>query len=267
MLRLLYIEWLKVKNYRTFWVLLVLMTVAIPSFCYIVYDGTDNSFPKMNGKSILGSPFSFPEVWATIPWFASLVLFIPAVLIITLSTNEFVFKTHRQNVIDGWSRGQFISVKIVEVFMLSVYITLLVFITCLAFGYASAKPGETVDAFKNSRYIWFFFIEAISYSMVALVISLLIKRAGLAMGIFFLYAIILEQIIVQLAKRYVNDIGRFLPLEVTDRLIPQPFINKIIGAAKIQQWENSIPVFLSISVAYFLLYIFICNFKFRKSDL
>ena len=103
--------------------------------------------------------------------------------------------------------------------------------------------------------------------MVALVISLLIKRAGLAMGIFFLYAIILEQIIVQLAKKYVNDIGRFLPLEVTDRLIPQPFINKIMGAAKIQQWESSIPVFITISVIYFLIYIFICNLKFRKSDL
>lgn len=267
MLRLLYIEWLKVKNYRTFWLLLAMLTVAIPSFCYIVFDVTDNSFPKMGGKSILGSPFAFPEVWATITWFSSLVLFIPAVLIITLATNEFVFKTHRQNVIDGWSRSQFIAVKIIEILIIAVYVTLLVFITGLIFGSASAKNGESVDAFKNIRYIGFFFIEAISYSMVALVISLLIKRAGLAMGIFFLYAIVLEQIIVQLLKKYVNDIGRFLPLEVTDRLIPQPFINKILGAAKIQQWENSVPVFIVISVAYFLFYIFICNFKFRKSDL
>jgi ABC-2 type transport system permease protein len=267
MLRLLHIEWLKVKNYRTFWVLLVLMTVAIPSFCYIVFDTTDNSFPKMNGKSILGSPFSFPEVWATVPWFSSLVLFIPAVLIITLTTNEFVFKTHRQNVIDGWSRSQFISVKIIEIIILSVYVTILVFITCLAFGYYSAKPGEVLDTFKNSRYIWFFFIEAISYSMVALVISLLIKRAGLAMGVFFLYAIVLEQIIVQLLKKYVKDIGKFLPLEVTDRLIPQPFIHKFTSPEKIKIWESNIPVFAAVSVAYFFLYIFFCNYKFRKSDL
>ena len=267
MLRLLYIEWLKVKNYRTFWILLVLMTVSIPSFCYIVFDQTDNSFPKFKGKSILGSPFSFPEVWATVPWFSSLVLFIPAVLIITLVTNEFAFKTHRQNVIDGWSRAQFMAVKIVEVIILSVYITILVFITCLVFGYASAKPGEVFDAFNNSRYIGFFFIEAISYCMVALVISLLIKRAGLSMGVYFLYAIVLEQIIVQLARRYANDIGRFLPLEVTDRLIPQPFIQKFRGAEAAKALENGIPIFLTISAIYLVLYVFLCIYKFRKSDL
>jgi len=267
MLRLLHIEWLKVKNYRTFLVLLVLMTVAIPSFCYIVFDETDNSFPKFKGKSILGSPFSFPEVWATVPWFSSLVLFIPAVLIITLVTNEFVFKTHRQNVIDGWSRTQFITVKMIEVVILAVYITILVFITCLAFGYSSAKPGETIEAFKNSRYICFFLIESISYCMVALVISLLIKRAGLSMGIYFLYAIVLEQIVVQLLRKYANDIGRFLPLEVTDRLTPQPFIQKFRGEEASKALENGIPIFLAVSAVYILLYVFLCNYKFRKSDL
>ena len=87
------------------------------------------------------------------------------------------------------------------------------------------------------------------------------------MGVFFLYAIVLEQIIVQLLKKYVNDIGKFLPLEVTDRLIPQPFIHKFAGPEKIKAWENNIPFFVAVSVAYFLLYIFICNYKFRKSDL
>ena len=118
MLRLLQIEWMKVKNYRTFWILLAITIVGMPAFNYTVYDLSNNSFPKIKGKSILGTPFSFPDVWQTVSWNSSLLLIIPAVLIITLTTNEFTYKTHRQNVIDGWSRSQFINVKLVEVFII-----------------------------------------------------------------------------------------------------------------------------------------------------
>lgn len=267
MLHLLKIEWLKVKNYRTFWVLFVLLTVSIPSFCYIVFDITDNTFPKIEGKSILGSPFAFPDVWSTVAWFSSLVLFIPAVLIITLTTNEFIFKTHRQNVIDGWSRSQFISVKMVEVFILCLYITLLVFGTALVFGSNSKQQGENPSMWQGSRYVIFFFIEALSYLMVAMVISLLIKRAGLAMGIFFLYSIVLEQIIVQLARKYANDIGKFLPLEVSDRLIPVPFLRSFLSGDQARAWQNNLPYFIAVSLLYLLLYIFICHRKFTRSDL
>jgi hypothetical protein len=79
----------------------------------------NNSFPKVKGKSILGSPFAFPDVWQTVSWNSTLTFIIPAILIITLTTNEFTYKTHRQNIIDGWSREQFIGVKLIEVVLLS----------------------------------------------------------------------------------------------------------------------------------------------------
>src|ERR1700712_2059060 len=100
MLQLLHIEWLKVKYYRTFWILLLISVVSIPAFNYVIYDLMNNSFPKLNGKSIAGSPFAFPDVWQTVAWNSSLLLLIPAILILTLTTNEFTYKTHRQNIID-----------------------------------------------------------------------------------------------------------------------------------------------------------------------
>src|SRR5215472_7235119 len=123
--RTLRIEWMKVKNYRTFWILLALTIVSIPAFNYTVYDLMDNSFPKVRGKSLFGSPFAFPDAWQTITWNSSLLFIIPAILIITLSTNEFTYRTHRQNVIDGWSRSQFIYVKLFEVLLLSIVTTLI----------------------------------------------------------------------------------------------------------------------------------------------
>src|SRR4249920_2835928 len=117
MINLLKIEWMKIKNYRTFWILLAITFICIPAFNYSFYDLTDNSFPKIKGKSILGTPFSFPDVWQTVAFNSSLLLFIPAILIITLTTNEFTYKTHRQNIIDGWNRNQFIGVKLIEILL------------------------------------------------------------------------------------------------------------------------------------------------------
>ena len=268
MMHLLKIEWLKIKNYRTFWILLLITIVSMPAFNYVIYDLMDNTFPKIKGKSILGSPFAFPDVWQTVTWNSSLLLLIPAVLIITLTTNEFTYRTHRQNVIDGLSRSQFINVKLVEVFLLSVFITLVVFITCLAFGYIGNKPPADGSAFNDVRYIGFFFIEMLSYSLIAFLIAMFIKRAGLAMGIFFVY-MILEQFVVALLKnKYKIKSVEYLPEEVTDMLILQPYGEKLVSSPeKIKAWENHLPVYLAVSVLYILLYCFITNLRFRKADL
>src|SRR5664279_5085909 len=133
------IEWLKLKYYRTFWILLAVVAVCIPAFNYVIYDFTDNSFPKINGQNLLGNPFSFPNVWSTVPYNAGILMFMPAILIITLFTNEYSFRTHRQNVIDGWSRFRFIQIKLTEIFLLTLFVTIVVIITCLYFGWLTRK--------------------------------------------------------------------------------------------------------------------------------
>src|ERR1700753_3570998 len=134
MLETLRIEWMKVRSYRTFWILLAITVLSIRGINYMLYNVMNNSFPKVKGRSILGSPFAFPDVWQTTSWNASLLFIIPAILIITLVTNEYTYKTHRQNIIDGWSRQQFVLVKMIEVLLLSVVCTIVVVITSIAFG-------------------------------------------------------------------------------------------------------------------------------------
>ncbi|HYE22029.1 MAG TPA: hypothetical protein VD998_00385, partial [Verrucomicrobiae bacterium] len=50
----------------------------------------------------------------------------------------------------------------------------------------------------------------------------LTRKAFVALAIFLFYFIILENMIVGLSREYANDIGRFMPLEMADRLIPIP---------------------------------------------
>ena len=270
MLHLLKIEWLKVKNYRTFWILLLLIFISIPGLNYMSYDITDNSFGKSGREvkeMILGKPFSFPTIWQTTGWISSLMLFIPSLLIITITTNEFTYKTNRQNIIDGWSRSQFILVKMVEVFLLAILTTVLVFLSTIWIGTLTADPAGKLQYFDNVKNLGYFFIEALSYIMLAFLLSILIKRAGLVMGIFFLYSMVAEQLGVVILQRYAADAGRFLPLETTDRLILNPFSRVFMKPDAMSEWKDKLPYFLTISGIYFAFYIVISIWYFRKKDL
>lgn len=267
MLRLLQIEWMKVKNYRTFWILLAICIVCMPAFNYVVYDLTNNSFPKVQGKSIFGSPFGFPYVWETVSWNSSLLLLIPAVLIITLTTNEFTYKTHRQNVIDGWSRSQFINVKLVEVFLLSLLLTLVVALTSLFFGYVLNPVPAGVNVFSNSVAIWYFFIEMLSYSMIAFVLSMFIKRAGLTMGAFFIYLIIEQFVVALLREKFKIQNVNYLPEEVTDMLILNPYVGRFFSKERLATYQNHVPSYMIVSFIYLFLYSFLSSWRFRKKDL
>jgi ABC-2 type transport system permease protein len=261
------VEWIKLKYYRTFWILLAAIFVCIPAFNYVIYDFTDNSFPKINGQSLLGNPFSFPNVWKTVPYNAGILLFIPAILIITLFTNEYSYRTHRQNIIDGWSRSRFICIKLVEVFLLSLFVTAIVVLTCLYFGYLTRTPSQPKAGWDQYRFILFFFVEMLDYSLIAVLFAMLIRRAGLAMGIFFLY-MIMEQFVVSLGRnKFKLTWVDYLPEEVSDRLIPQPFARRILSPDNISLWEKHVPLYLSIAVLYIIIYIFLVSWRFRKTDL
>jgi ABC-2 type transport system permease protein len=267
LIKTLFIEWLKVKNYRTFWILLAIIVICVPAFNYVIFDFTNNTFPKFNGQSILGNPFSFPYVWITVPYNAGLLLFMPAILIITLLTNEYTYRTHRQNIIDGWSRPRFIYVKIVEIFLLALFVTGVVITTCVFFGILTAATKQPAPGWDQFRYVLYFFVEMLDYSMIAFLIAMLVRRAGLAIGIFFLY-MIFEQFVVSLARnKYQQTWVNYLPEEVTDRLIPQPFARKFIKPENTQIWENHVSTYLTIAVIYLFVYIIIISWRFRKSDL
>ncbi len=106
-----------------------------------------------------------------------------------------------------------------------------------------------------------------SYPPNRSVTPLLIKRAGLAKGIFFLYLIV-EQFVVSLARnKYKQSWVDYLPEEVSGLLVPQPFARRILAPGNIALWERHIPLYLSIAVLYIFLYKVFISWRFRKTDL
>jgi ABC-2 type transport system permease protein len=265
MLKILRVEWMKVKNYRTFWILLAITVLSIPGLSYAIYNLMNNSFPKgKGGQSMLGSPFAFPDVWQNISWNSGWTFIIPAILVITLTTNEFTFKTHRQNIIDGWSRRQFIGVKMIELVLLSLLSTVVVMLTVLGFGFIGNKVPEGVSIWHGCRYLAFYFVQMLSYSMIAFLLAMLIKRAGLAIGAFLMYKLV-EKIVVGISLgAYKSNAMNYLPEEVTNMLTPQSYFKGISDPAK---WEHQLPVYLLIAAGYLIIYCMVTGRRFLKSDL
>src|ERR1039458_9860016 len=120
-------EWLKIKNYRAFWLLLGITALSYPGINYMfyaIYQKISEGKGQANAaaKFFIGNPFSFPEAWHTVAYFSSYFVFIPAVLVIMFITNEYTFKTHRQNIIDGWSRNQFMMSKFIDVTIITLIV-------------------------------------------------------------------------------------------------------------------------------------------------
>jgi hypothetical protein len=92
----------------------------------------------------------------------------------------------------------------------------------------------------------------------------LVKRGGLAIGIYFLYSLILENVIKFLLNMRGGTAGRYLPLQSTDELIPLPVLEKV-------QKQLSSPVnftvMLIVALVYLSAYIFFSIRKFETDDL
>ncbi|MDR2562782.1 MAG: ABC transporter permease [Prevotellaceae bacterium] len=249
------IEWLKLKNYNAFWILLGLFVLSIFGINYIMIE----TMPRGQITEALAI-FSFPKVWHTASYMSSFMLLFPGLIMIMTVTGEFGFRTHRQNVIDGMSRTNFITVKMLVALILAVISTLAVFVFALIFG---ILEGSTVS-FDGVKYIFLFFLQAIDYIGIALLFSMFLRKTGLCVGIYILYALILENVISSILARNVGQIAYYLPLESSDKLIPMPifkeFTNQIVKTPDVGN-------LLIACILYIIMYVIVCKLRFEKADL
>ena len=258
---------MKLKNYRAFWILFCIYLATVFGANYIIYRIQLVIYAERQAKGIatmvLGNPpYSFPTVWQAVAHVSSWLLFIPGLIMILTVTNEYSFKTHRQNIIDGWTRQQFITSKILFAGVLALISTLMVAITAAIFGFMS---GDASFSFEGFSYVWYFLLQAMSYIMVALLMAVLFKRGGLAIGVFFAYATVLEQIVVLLLNKYANYAGRYLPLETTDIMVPFPHIQRVLN--KLLSSEPNYTAIFIVSLGYLAAYLLVTLRKFQTDDM
>ena len=241
---LINIEWLKIKKYPAFWWMLGIVALTYPGINAMTYYGylkatTGKEITNNIAKMFLGNPFAFPETWHSVAYFSSFFILLPSILVIMLVTNEYTFKTHRQNIIDGWSRSQFITSKLFDVLIVSVIVTLVYIIVAAGFGFY-ADSSTSFQWNQQLQYIPLFLLQTISQLSIAFLLGYLIKKAFIALGIFLFYYLVIENIAATYAQFKLNDIGRFLPFEMSDRLIPRPAFFSRFGKDAKTSYDHAI---------------------------
>jgi ABC-2 type transport system permease protein len=274
MLNLLKIEWLKIKNYGAFKILAIFFGIGVVATNFIVYSINKNIVEQSTAGAMLSSfsPYNFTNTWQSTSYATGYLLLLPAMLIMMLITNEYSFRTNRQNIIDGWSRHEFISVKLMMAFIIAFLSALLVLFTAFGFGLASGS-SFSLNGFSHVGY---FFLKALSYNMFAVLVSVLIKKTGFAIGLFFIYLgaeNILSQMLdfwsVKLKMDKTADLGSlgdYLPMNAADGLLTFPD-NPIKSLAKGTLPTDYTWVVFGFAIVYLCLFIWWSRKKYMKADL
>lgn len=273
MLSLIKIEWLKIKKYPAFWWMLGIVTLTYPGinlmFYYIYQDIVSEKNARGIAKLFLGNPFAFPETWHSVAFFSSFFIVLPAILVIMLVTNEYNYRTHRQNIIDGWSRNNFISSKLADVLIVSLIVTIVYLLTALSYGlYADTS---TINRWAEQlQYIPLFYLQTFAQLSIAFLLGYVIRKAFIALGIFLFYNIVVENIAVAWLRFKANDIGEFLPFEISDRMIPvASFIGNFGKDAK-EGYDRAVAAIVPhvlMTIALTSLIWFICYRIHKRRDL
>ncbi len=267
MINLLKIEIKKIATNKTFWVLVLLYALLT---CIVIFGIQEfiNTFASDIKKNapIKIPPFSvyrFPDVWHNLTYLGGYFKIFLAVIIIILITNEFSFKTVRQNIISGLSRNDFVIGKLITVTILSIGAALLIFIIGFILGLFNTEHITFSRIFSRFEFIFAYFLEVYTYLLFALLIGFLVKKSGLAIGLLLLYAYVVKPIV---KYKLPDNWDRIMPLDSVSNLVqtPNSALMRLFGF----DFKNYIPYEdVLITIGYGCIFIFLIFLIIKKQDL
>jgi ABC-type transport system involved in multi-copper enzyme maturation permease subunit len=263
---LIKIEWLKVRTNATFWVLaglhvgIVLLVVLSGKIFIRTLSINGQTLKEMADISSIPI-FQFPDIWHNITYVAGFLKFILAIYVIISITNEITYDTLRQNIMNGMSRADFVVSKLALVVLLSAGSAVFVFFSGMVVGFSYTPDPAWHEVIKYSGFIAAYFLQLTAYLVFALFIGLLIKRTGLAMGLLFLYTLIIEPV---LALRINSDaIKGLLPMKAINNLIHMPF-----GKYLLREVQDFVAFSeILVVICYTALFVYLTYLLLQKRDL
>lgn len=214
MIGLLKIEWIKIKQYRTFWVFIgifILSTLTV----YWAFDRFAQS-----GPTDLSQVYRFPQAWYFSSYVGSWFTLFLALLTINLVSNEISFRTLRQHITDGMTASEVIRSKVLLIAAISLGAMVFTMLTCLTIalikGTISSAMLDTKMLIYPARLFW----NCFGLCSAGMMIALLMKRSALSILVFLGWYWLLEPI---LGRAWLKDVYAFFPLNSLDEFVPSPF--------------------------------------------
>jgi ABC-type transport system involved in multi-copper enzyme maturation permease subunit len=172
--------------------------------------------------------FNFPFIWHFNTYFAAILKFFLAIVIVSMMANEYSYGTLKQNLIDGMSKQEIIQSKFLTVVLFALVSTLFIFVMTLILGYSFSNYNEFSIVFSDLEYLFAYFIKLVGFFSMCLFLGIFVKRSAFAIGFLFVWNII-EGVISGLLhfkifpeQEIAGKITQFLPLEAMSNLIVEP---------------------------------------------
>jgi len=274
MLHLLKIDLKKMTSYRTFWIIcgLYFFTLAFVTASGMEFLKWLASFIEGFGQQININRiplYHFPDVWQNLVYISGFFKIVLAIMVVISITNEYQYRTLRQNIIDGMSRWQFLLSKILTNILLSLMSVTMVFIIGLVTGFIYSPEIIFNDIFTDLEFFPAYFLEVFAYLSYALMLGILIQRSGLTIVILFLSRMIESTITAYINYHNAAPFGeqspitQFFPMQSISNLVSMPFARYALR--EIQDYVAIGAVL--IVIAWIFLFNYFSYLKLKKSDI
>ncbi len=267
MLHLLKIDLKKLIDYRTFWVI-----CGLYFFTLITGAASGMEFLKWIARTFEGFGqkinidriplYHFPDIWQNLAWGGGLLKIGLAIMVVISITNEFTYRTVRQNVIDGMSREQFILSKVLTNLLLSLTSMIGLFLIAVVTGLIYSPTFDFPYGFTGIAFYPAYFLEVFAFLSFALMLGTLIQRSGLTI-VLLLNSYLIELIVKENIDNYFPQVVQFFPLESIMNLVPLPFARYAFQEIRDYVTISSV----AIAIVWTFLFNYFAYLKLKKSDI
>ncbi len=287
-MRLIQIEFKKIAGNKSFKVFSLMFLIFLPALAILVplFVNFD-----INGEDFYPFiPADFEASWYAISFISSwFCFFLLSFVLIYHITNEYTYRTVRQNIIDGFERKDYIKGKLYLMLTILGLATLYVFLVGIVGGlifsnyepkdptmiqeFFSSLDGEDME-FDNSSFghlfdgienVFRFAIQCLGGFSLAFLLAFLVKRGILAVLIFFGYFLIEKIGGAIFHNNGMESLVEYLPTFSFMNVLPYPSLIKLLSG--ISSPESIDWLAIGLTLFYSLTALFLAYRLFMKRDI
>ncbi len=177
-------------------------------------------------------------------------------------SNEYSYRTLKQNLIDGLSKKEFVLSKFLTVLLFAVVSTIFIFLVSLILGLIFSDYNEFGIIFSGLEYVGAYFIKLVAFFSFCLFLGVLVKRSAFALGFLIVWQVV-ELVLYGLMKwqffrdtEIADNVAQFFPLNAMANLIKEPFSR--LGAIQSAATQLGESFTKTYEVGFFNLAIVLC---------
>ncbi|MDB9932605.1 hypothetical protein OAD28_07835 [Flavobacteriales bacterium] len=284
-MKLLRIEYKKIVGNKSFKVFTIMFLVFLPLLVFLVPSMIKFPFQGLEFHPLI--PINYQTSWYAVTLISSwFCFFLLSFVLIYHITNEYNYRTVRQNIIDGFTRNDYLLGKLYLMLAITILATLYVLIIGIAGGlYFSTfeqqednviqeffKLGAESDVqagfgslFDGISNVLRFFVQTLATFSFAFLIAFLTKRGILAVLVFYASFIAEKIARWQFSENGMDVIADYFPLHNIANTLPFPGMTSLITGINSPMFINW--TYLGLSMIYAVVFIFLTRLVFYKRDI